>query len=84
MSVSIKKISSSEVEIEEEIPAEKFSSYYQKAVKELGKELRIKGFREGHIPPEIIEKQIGQTRILNYAAQRAITDCYIRAVKENI
>ncbi|MCD6550577.1 trigger factor [bacterium] len=83
MGTLIKKISNSEIEITEEIPAERFSSYYREAVKELGKELRIKGFRKGHIPPEIIEKEIGQTRILNYAAQNAISDYYIKAVKEN-
>ncbi|HDJ30584.1 MAG TPA: trigger factor [bacterium] len=83
MTQSIKKISNSEIEIKVEIPSEEFALYYRKAISDLGKDIEIKGFRKGHVPQSIIEEKIGTLRILERAAQEAVTQYYIKIVKEN-
>lgn len=83
MKTSVKKLSDSKIEILIEIPAEDFNHYYQRAILDLGRNAEIKGFRPGHIPPDILEKEIGQEKILNQAAQEAIKEKYSRAVIDN-
>ena len=44
--INIKKLPKSEVEIEGEIAADVFESYFSKALKHLGENVELDGFRE--------------------------------------
>ena len=83
MKTSVKKLSNSEVELEIEVPAEELNRFIEKACFNLGKDLEIRGFRKGKVPKEIIEKQIGQEKILIEAANLAVDETYRKAVSEN-
>jgi len=83
MKTSIKKASNSKVEILIDVSSEDLDNYYKKALSELGKDLKIKGFRPGNAPTNIVEERIGKDAILNHAAQIAIQDKYVQIVKEN-
>ena len=83
MKTSIKKVSNSKVEILIDVSSENLDNYYKKALSELGKDLKIKGFRPGNAPTNIVEERIGKDAILNHAAQIAIQDKYVQIVKEN-
>jgi len=82
MKVSVQKLPKSQVELKIEIPAEKFKSFIEKAIFNLGKDLEVKGFRKGKVPKEIIEKEIGQEKILKEAAEAAIKENYPKAILE--
>ncbi|MCK4781820.1 trigger factor [Candidatus Parcubacteria bacterium] len=82
MKTTIKKLPKSQIEILFEISEQKFNNYYQKALAELSKNLKADGFRQGKVPQEIAEKQIGQGKILNEAAEIAIKENYIQAISE--
>lgn len=85
METSIKKISNSKLEILIEVPSKDFDDYYKKALIELGKDIKIKGFRPGNTPTNIVEEKIGTDAILNHAAQNVIQDKYVEVVqKENL
>ena len=83
MQFSIKKLSKSEVEISFVIPAEEFVPYYEKAILNLGKDFKLEGFRPGNAPREIIERELGEARILEEAANLAIKENYIKTILEN-
>lgn len=83
MKTSVKKLSDSEVELDIEIPAEELNRFIEKACFNLGKDMEIRGFRKGKAPKEIIEKQIGQEKILIEAANLAVDETYRNAVSEN-
>lgn len=83
MKSSIQKISPSQVELSCEIPFDEFEKFIQKAISDLGKDLTVAGFRKGNAPKEIIEKEIGQEKILLEAADQAIQDAYSKAIQEN-
>ena len=83
MKTSIKKVSNSKIEILTDVSAEDLDNYYKKALLELGKDIKIKGFRPGNAPANIIEEKIGRDAILNHAAQKAIQDKYVQIVQEN-
>ena len=83
MKTSIQKLPKSKIEISVEVSARDFNNYYQQTLFDLSKTVSIKGFRPGHIPSEVLEKQVGQEEILNQAVQKAIKDKYIQIIKEN-
>jgi len=83
MKAKIKKLPKSEIEVEIEISPEEFDKFIEKATFELGKNLEVEGFRKEKIPKEIIEKEIGQERILKEAAEKAIKESYTKVIAEN-
>lgn len=83
MRTEIRKLEKSEIEIEFEIPAQEFEDFIEKATFDLGKNLKIKGFRKGKLPKAIIEKEIGREKILKEAAERAIRENYLKVILEN-
>jgi len=83
MKTTVKKLSNSQIELKISIPAEEFKTFIEKAILNLGKDLEIKGFRKGKTPKEIVEKEIGQEKILKTAAEEAIQENYSKAISEN-
>lgn len=83
MNPILKKLPKSQIEFEIEISAEEFNRFINQAIFDLGKDLEIKGFRKGKAPKEIIEKEIGQGKILIEAADLAAKENYKKAILEN-
>ncbi len=73
---SIKELKNSEIEINGEIPALVFESYYKKALIEIGKDAEIPGFRKGHVPEKILIQKVGENTILYEMAELALADFY--------
>lgn len=82
MKAEVKRLSKSKMEILFEIPWKEFESYFKEASLILGKDVIIKGFRPGKMPPEVLEKQIGTEKILQKAANLAIEEKYSQVVRE--
>jgi len=74
--LEIKTLENSEIEIKAEIPEKIISKYRDRAIKSLGKNVKIDGFREGHIPENILISKIGEQAILEEQAQMALADVY--------
>ncbi|HBM45545.1 MAG: trigger factor [Parcubacteria group bacterium GW2011_GWF2_38_76] len=83
MQGTIKKLENSEIEITGEITAEKFASYRQKAVKTLSENINLDGFRKGHIPEDVLIKEVGEMTILEEMAESALKDLYPKFIIEN-
>lgn len=80
--LTIEKLENSEIEIKAEIQEEIISKYKDRAVKKLAKTVKIDGFRNGHIPENILIGKIGEQTILEEQVQMALTDIY-PAIVEN-
>jgi trigger factor len=81
--VSVKKLPKSEAEIEGELPAEDFEAYFPKALEKLGKDAELPGFRKGKVPESILLSKLGEMRVLEEAAEMAISDNYLKLLEEN-
>lgn len=66
----------SEIEIKARISDETISKYKDRAVKNLGKGVKIDGFRDGHIPESILTQKIGEQTMLEEQVKMAIADIY--------
>ncbi len=83
MKIETKKLPQSQIELKIEVPAQEFQAFKEKAILELAKNLEMEGFRKGHVPKEMAERQIGQEKILAQAAESCIKENYLKAVDEN-
>ena len=72
MKVDIKKIGKNKVEISVEVQALLIESYFKTAAEELSKDLKVKGFRPGKAPADVVEKEIGSQKLYNETANIAI------------
>ncbi|MAG12545.1 hypothetical protein CL630_01905 [bacterium] len=81
--IQIKKLPNSEVEIEGEIPADEFESYYKKTVQKLGKDAELPGFRKGHVPENVLVEKLGENAVLHEMANMALANVYPKFIIEN-
>lgn len=81
MQVSVENISPVEVEFSVEIAADVVTSEYDKAFKKVSKSSRIKGFRPGKAPKNIVERVYGP-RVMADVIQRLVDDTFPKAAAE--
>ena len=82
MKITIKKLPKSEVEIEGELEADKFESYFKEALKKLGETLKLDGFRKGKIPENVLLANIPEVRILEEMAEMALSENYPKIIAD--
>lgn len=80
--VSVKRLEHSEIEIDGEIKASVLDFWYKEVLKNAAKNADIAGFRTGKAPEELVEKQMGQMKILEKAAESAIDKVYPIIIEE--
>lgn len=80
---TVNKLEKSRVEIKASIPAATFDSYKSKALESIAKVVKVDGFRPGHVPANVVEKQVGDAAILDEMAQLAISEAYPNLLAEN-
>ncbi len=83
MKIKIDKISETKREMEVIIPVEEMKPYLEKAAQKISGEMKVKGFRPGHVPSEVVENSVGKERVFEEAAKEAVHDTYPKAIKEN-
>src|SRR3989344_4158538 len=82
MKINIKKLPKSEIEIEGELDAEIFESYFPKALKKIGEGVDLDGFRKGKVPENILLSKVPEINILEEMAQMALNEHYPKIIEE--
>jgi len=80
--IKIEDISSVKKKISITVPQEQVDGYYQRAYQKVGGKAKIKGFRPGKIPTNILDQHYGaeiQYECLNFL----ISDSYVKALQDN-
>src|SRR5687767_14981658 len=81
--IKLKKLPSSEVEIEGEILKEEMDRCRKTAIEHMRKELELPGFRKGHVPELMVLEKLGEIHILEEAAEIALGKAYPEIIVEN-
>lgn len=69
-------------QLELKLSWKKVSPVYQKVLKDLSSNLKLKGFRKGKVPLTIVEKEISQEKIINQVLQELIPEAYSSTIKK--
>jgi trigger factor len=80
--INIKKLPKSEVEIEGELEASLFETYFAKALKKIGETVELDGFRKGKIPESVLLSKVPEIQILEEMAQMALSEHYPKIIEE--
>ncbi len=81
MKVEVKKLDSSKRELKFEVPKEKFLPKLEDAYKEIGKRAKVKGFRPGKVPRQVLEAHYGDVA-REEAVKKLIPEVYQEALKK--
>ncbi len=81
MKITVKKLPKSEVEIEGELDSDVFESYFTKALKKIGENLEIDGFRKGKVPESVLVSKIPEIGILEEMSQMALEEHYPKIIE---
>jgi trigger factor len=73
---ALEKLPGSLVKLTGEIPFAEVAQERADALKTLGAEIAIDGFRKGHVPEAVLVKHIGEMNLLTEMAERAISHIY--------
>ena len=65
-----------------ELASEELEEFYDKAVLNLGREIKMEGFRPGRVPKEKVEQKLGKEVILAEAAELAVRESFVKALIE--
>jgi trigger factor len=82
MKITINKLPKSEVEIEGELEGDVFETYYAKALKKIGENFEVDGFRKGKVPENILLSKIPEIRILEEMAEMALSEHYPKIIED--
>jgi len=82
MDIKINKLSTSEVEINFVLEPKGLEPYLNQALKSLGQNIKIDGFRPGKIPEDIAKKHIDDMKLYEEAAGLAIKEIYPKTIIE--
>ena len=80
--IKTKKLDGPYYEIESETPQETFSRFIKQATTQFIKETEIKGFRKGRAPEDLVIRQIGESALLERAAELTLSSEWPNILKE--
>ncbi|MBI4836951.1 MAG: trigger factor [Candidatus Portnoybacteria bacterium] len=80
MKTETKNLPQSKIEITFELEPAEWQEFINEAVKELSVDLKVAGFRPGHLPKDLVEREVGMAKILARAADLAARKSYVRTV----
>jgi trigger factor len=77
----VTELPESRVRVDAEVAAPEVERRVQQAARELGKNLRIPGFRKGKVPPPVVIRRLGREAVLDEAMRSALGQWYAEAVE---
>lgn len=80
--VKVTKHDDATIEMDCTLSWEAFAAFEKRALARLGEHLELPGFRKGHIPEEVVGKQLGDELILSDMAELAIQELYPTLLEE--
>ena len=83
MKTDVEELSPTRVKLTIEVPFEELKPSLDKAYREVAKQVRIPGFRPGHVPPQIIDQRLGRGVVLEQAVNDAVPQLYGKALEDN-
>ncbi|MGO8853056.1 trigger factor [Mycobacterium sp.] len=83
MKSSVEQLSPTRVRINVEVPFTELEPEFQRAYKELAKQIRLPGFRPGKAPAKLLEARVGREAMLDQVVNEALPARYGQAVAES-
>ncbi|HMU11900.1 trigger factor [Candidatus Saccharibacteria bacterium] len=76
-----KDVSESKIEYQITVAAEDVAKHHRAAVSKLARDVKVAGFRAGHVPPEVAEKHIDPSALADESVNRAINGALVELIE---
>jgi trigger factor len=80
VTTTVTELPESRVRVEAEVAPEEVERRIQQAARELGRQMRIPGFRKGKVPPPVVIRRLGRDAVLDEALRSALGTWYADAI----
>lgn len=82
MKVNVEQLSKSEKKITVSLTVEELKPYEAKVLAALQSQVKVAGFRPGHIPAEMVMKQVGEQAFKAHVLDAALQETYAKALEQ--
>ncbi len=82
MKTDVEELSPTRVRLTVEVPFDELKPSLDHAYREVGRQVRIPGFRPGHVPRQVLDQRVGRAAVLEHAINDAVPELYLKAVRE--
>jgi trigger factor len=82
VTTTVTELPESRVRVDARVPAEEVERHVQQAARELGRQMRIPGFRKGKVPPPVVIRRLGREAVLDEAVRSALGGWYVDAIDQ--
>ena len=79
---TVTELPESRVRVEAEVSPEEIERRVQQTARQLGRELRIPGFRRGKVPAPVVIRRVGRESVLDETVRNALGSWYSDAIAE--
>ncbi len=77
---TVTELPESRVRVQAEVPADEVERRLQQAARELGRQMRVPGFRKGKVPPPVVIRRLGRETVLDEALRSSLGGWYADAI----
>jgi trigger factor len=80
VTTTVTELPDSRVRVEAQVAPEEVERRIQQTARELGRQMRIPGFRKGKVPPQVVIRRVGREAVLDEALRSALGSWYVDAI----
>lgn len=80
MKYTKKNLSESKLEFSVELAPDEVKNHHENAVKKLSRDVKVAGFRKGHVPPEVAEKNINPEKLFDESVNSAVNAALVELI----
>jgi trigger factor len=82
LKTTVTELPDSRVRVQAEVPAEEIERRVEQAARQLGRQMRVPGFRKGKVPPPVVIRRLGREAVLDEAVRSSLGSWYVDAIDE--
>ncbi|MBM4410251.1 MAG: trigger factor [Chloroflexi bacterium] len=82
LTITAERLPNARVSLEITVDAETVERHMERAVSRVSRQVRVPGFRPGHVPRKMLERHIGTAALLQEALQELLPEVYSHAIEE--
>ena len=83
MRTTVTELSDSRVRIAVDVDADAVERRVERTARELGRDMRVPGFRRGKVPPALVMQRVGRDAVVEQAVRDALPEWYERALLDS-
>jgi trigger factor len=83
METTVKELPDSRVRVDVGVDAKDVEGSIDRTARQLGRDMKLPGFRKGKVPPEMVVQRLGRETVLTQALESSLGDWYERAMVES-